>query len=77
MKPADRAWLAIMGGGGLYEVAAFIRQDWELLSSAFDRYRSAHPIVAHAVVIYLGLHLLRRIPPKLDPLGRLGEVLRR
>lgn len=76
MRPADRAWLAIMSGGAAYEVIAFLRRDWELLSAAFDRYRAARPILAHVGVIYLALHLLRRFPPRFDPLARLADALR-
>lgn len=76
MRPADRAWLAILGGGAVYEAVAFIRRDWELLSAAFDRYRAARPVVTHVGVIILALHLLRRIPARLDPLGRLTDALR-
>lgn len=75
MRPADKAWLAILGGGAVYEAVAFLRRDWELLSAAFDRYRSARPVLAHAGVIYLALHLLRRVPPRLDPLGRVTDWL--
>lgn len=77
MRPADRAWLTLAVGVTCYEVAAFLRHDWELLSSAFDRYRAARPVLAHVAVIYLALHLLRRIPPRFDPLGRFTGALRK
>lgn len=75
MRPADKAWLAILGGGAVYEAVAFIRRDWELLSAAFDRYRAARPVVTHVGVIYLALHLLRRFPPRFDLLGRVTDWL--
>ena len=75
MRPADKAWLAILGGGAVYEAVAFIRRDWELLSAAFDRYRAAFPLLVPAAVVYLGLHLLRAIPAQADPLGRLADGL--
>lgn len=74
MKPADRAWLAIGAGVLAYEgLASRRRHDWELLSEAADRYRSRHPVITHALVLYLAAHLLRRWPQRLDPLHRLAD----
>jgi hypothetical protein len=46
------------------------------LSEAADRHREKHPILTHLGVIYLAGHLLRRWPPRLDPLHRLAMALR-
>jgi hypothetical protein len=69
MRPADRAWLAIIAAVLAYEIAASRRRhDWELLSEACDRYRTRHPVVVRGVIVYLAAHLTRTIPARLDPL---------
>ena len=78
MKPADWAWLSIGAGVLAYEIHATRRRhDWELLSEACDRYRDRHPVVVYGVVGYLAAHLLRAVPPQLDPLHRLAGKLGR
>ncbi len=67
MRAGDYAWLAIIG----YEVVA---PRGQLLSEAMDRYRAAQPIVITCAVVYVGLHLLRRIPSRFDPLTRLAGL---
>lgn len=47
----------------------FIDWAWpedEMLSRAFDRFRTRHPFIAHYFVIATALHLLRLVPPPLD-----------
>ena len=86
MKPADRAWIGLAAAVTTYEVAAS-RRDWELLSEAMDRYRGegrlrddfdqAVRLAIDAAIIYLALHLRRRWPARLDPLGLLARLTRR
>lgn len=76
MRPADRAWATLAAAVLAYEITAGIRR-WELLSEAADRYRTARPVTTHATVLYLAGHLLRRWPPRLDPLHRLAGWLAR
>ena len=76
MRPADKAWLAVLVGVVTYEVAAGLRR-WELLSEAADRYRNRRPLVTHGVVLYLAGHLLRRWPQRVDPLHQLANRLSR
>jgi len=72
MKPADYAWIALAAAVLGYEIAAASRRDWELLSEAADRHRRSHPIATHLAVIYIGGHLLRRWPARIDPLHRMA-----
>lgn len=74
MKPADRAWLALLAAVVGYEAAAAV-QGWELLSEAADRYRRRRPVLTHVAVAYLGAHLLRRWPARIDPLHRIAVKL--
>lgn len=83
VRPADRAWIGLAAAVTCYEVAAS-RRDWELLSEAMDRYRGegrlrddfdqAVRLVIDAAIIYLALHLRRRWPARLDPLGLLARL---
>ena len=75
MKPADYAWAILAAAVLGYEITAATRRDWELLSEAADRYRRRRPILTHLTVAYLGAHLLRRWPARLDPLHRLALKL--
>ena len=76
MKPADRAWLALAAAITAYEVAA-ARRGWELLSQAVDRYRRDCPGAVDTSILYLAGHLLRRWPPRLDPLAALAKLVGR
>ncbi|UCZ58630.1 hypothetical protein LHJ73_17795 [Mycolicibacterium phocaicum] len=40
-----------------------------MLSETFDGFRTRHPVLAHLVVFVFAGHLLRLLPPMLDPLG--------
>lgn len=75
MKPADRAWIAAAITVTAYEITA-VKLRWELLSEAVDRYRRQHPVATDCAVAYLALHLLRRWPPRLDPLAGLANLFR-
>jgi hypothetical protein len=78
VKPADRAWLAIIAAVLAYEIAASRRHhDWEFLSEACDRHRDRHPVVVHGVIGYLAAHLTRIIPRRLDPIHRIADRLSR
>lgn len=77
MKPADRAWLALLVFVVAYEAAAAVQSDWELLSEAADRHRRKRPVLTHLAVVYMAGHLLRRWPARLDPLHVLAERLAR
>lgn len=76
MRPADRAWITIGVGVTVYELAASVRPDWELLSEAMDRYRSRHRGLVAVTVTYLAGHLLRIWPPQGDPLTVLTRAAR-
>lgn len=73
MKPADGAWLALLGAIVAYEVAA---PDNELLSEGWDRYLLRSPVTARVVPIVLALHLINALPRSIDPVSRLCDVLR-
>lgn len=74
MKPSDCAWIAL--GMGILAWEALCPPG-ELLSQAADRYRTTRPVVTHAVVGYIALHLLRQWPRQADPLHWLAEVLKK
>lgn len=76
MRPADRAWLGAAFAVTAYEVTA-VKLRWELLSEAVSRYRRSHPVVTDCAIGYLALHLLRRWPPRLDPLAGLANLFGR
>ena len=74
MKAADWAWLVLATAIVAYEAAS---PPGELLSEGIDRYRKHHPILTDAAIIYIAAHLLRRIPPRADPLHQLAVRLGR
>lgn len=83
MRPADRAWLTLFAGVTAYEITA-ARRGWELLSEAMDRYRGEDRvrddyseiirIIIDSAIEYLGLHLRRRWPRRVDPLAWLAKL---
>jgi hypothetical protein len=77
MRPADRAWLVLFAAVVMYEAAATVTDDWELLSEAADRHRQRRPILTHLTVVYVAGHLLRRWPRSLDPLHLVADRLAR
>ncbi|AYQ98523.1 hypothetical protein SEA_REPTAR3000_37 [Mycobacterium phage Reptar3000] len=73
MRPADRAWLALVAGVVAYEVFA---PRGELLSEGMDRYlagRWAWP--TRAAVVVTAAHLLNVLPDRIDPIHRLGALV--
>ena len=74
MRHGDAAWIALVVGITGYELAA--PKD-ELLSQAVDRYRRSHPWITTALIVYIAFHLLRVVPPRVDPLHRLATRLGR
>lgn len=74
MRHGDAAWITIAVGIAAYELAAPAD---ELLSQAVDRYRRRHPIIVAGVVLYLAAHLLRAIPPRIDPLHQVAVRTKR
>jgi hypothetical protein len=67
-RRADRGWLTIVEFVLGHNVVAAGRGD-EMLSEAFDRYLAKYPVLMHAVVVLVGLHLLNRLPRFADPLA--------
>lgn len=72
LRAGDWAWLGVAAVVAAYEIAASTRRDWELMSEACDRYRTRHPVVVSAAIVYLAAHLTRVMPDRLDPLHRMG-----
>jgi hypothetical protein len=72
LRAGDWAWLGVAAAVVAYEAAAASRRDWELMSEACDRYRTRHPVVVSAAIVYLAAHLTRTIPKTIDPLHRIG-----
>lgn len=54
----------MLGFAAIWETFA---PDDELLSHAADDSRARWPIATRAAIIFTALHLLRALPPKLDP----------
>lgn len=73
MRHADYAWTVLAAAVVAYELLAYAKPEVEYLSEAMDRYRQRHPIVTNTGIIYLALHLLRRLPSYADPLARMGR----
>lgn len=71
MRHGDYAWLTIAVGVLAYELAA---PPGQLLSEAVHRYMQRHPVLTQTVICYVALHLMRRIPPRIDPLHRLAQI---
>lgn len=46
----------------------------ELLSEGVDRGRVTHPIAVELLIMTTALHLLRRLPPKVDPYRWLDQI---
>lgn len=63
-SPADKAWLALVVGILVYEIAA---PAGELMSEGMDRYRARHPWLATSAIVITAAHLLRLMPARLDP----------
>lgn len=59
-----RAWQAIITVIVVHELTC---QDGELLSEETDRQRANHPVLIPAAITITALHLLRLLPPEVDP----------
>jgi hypothetical protein len=69
-------WAAIGGLVAVHNVAAAGRGT-PMLSETFDGFRRRHPVLAYLLVIVFAGHLLRVLPPMLDPLGAVMGTLAR
>lgn len=67
MRLADRAWLVLGFGVGVYEAYAAAHAPGELLSEGVDRYLQSHPRLTRIVIAALALHLANGVPDELDP----------
>jgi hypothetical protein len=74
MEHGDWAWCIIAAGITAYELKA---PSGQLLSQAVSKYRQHHPIITDVAIIYIAAHLLRRWPPRIDPLHLLGARMGR
>ena len=74
VRRGDKAWIGVGVGVLAYQLSA--PQD-ELMSEAMDRYLEAHPWITNAAVAAVALHLLNRLPLRLDPLHGFGLMARR
>ena len=73
-RPADIAWSSLAALIVAYEACS---PPGELLSEACDRYRQRHPIITNGIIVYIAAHLMRRWPPRIDPLHHLANRLGR
>lgn len=48
-----------------------------MLSETFDGFRTRHPVLAYLLVLVFAGHLLRILPPVIDPLGAIMGTLAR
>jgi len=72
MKYEDYGWLAVAVGVLVIDAHA---PRGRTLSHGFARYRRKRPAVVTSVVAYLLAHLYGVVPPRFDPLHRLGVTL--
>lgn len=73
---AGHAWAVLAVGVSAYEVCC---RPGELLSHGVDRARARHPladVAVHAAVLVTAAHLLRWLPPKVDPYTALHRLRR-
>lgn len=71
MRPADRAWLALVGG-----IAAWDKfcPHGEMLSDASARYTKNHPVLWVTSVVYIAGHLIHIWPKRYDVLSILATA---
>jgi hypothetical protein len=74
MRPGARAWVALWVGVAAWD--AFCPKD-ERLTDAAHRGMDDHPILTTGAIAITGLHLAKRLPPRLDPFRLLGVLLTR
>ena len=73
LRPSDKAWIALGIGVLAWDMVC---PDDEMLSEASRRYAKSHRIAARAVVASVALHLIDLLPPWVDPIHRIGRVVR-
>jgi hypothetical protein len=61
LQPADRAWLVIVGGAIVFEVASK-----DLLSESSLRFVHSHPILGRVLILGVAGHLGGVIPWRMD-----------
>lgn len=61
MKSGDVAWMAILAGVVVYELAAD-----DLLSEATERYVARHPVLTRAAIVAIAGHLACLMPTAVD-----------
>lgn len=71
---ANYAWAALAAGIIAYDVLA---PDGETLSEGVDRALERHPVATLATIGTVALHLANILPPAIDPLHRLGNLIRK
>jgi hypothetical protein len=75
LRAADKAWLVLAAGILAWDIVC---EDDEMLTEASRRYAKAHPVVAHAVVASVALHLTDLVRPRwADPIHIIGLGVRR
>lgn len=73
-QPAgDKAWQVLLGSAAVYEALA---PQNELLSESADRWIEKHPVIVPAVIGYTALHIMNRLPSKIDIFHQATRVLR-
>jgi hypothetical protein len=61
LQPADKAWLVIVGGAIVFELASS-----DLLSESSLRFVHAHPVLGRVAILGVAGHLGGMIPWRLD-----------
>jgi len=61
LQPADKAWLVIVGGAIVFELASS-----DLLSESSLRFVNAHPLLGRVVILGIAGHLGGVIPWRID-----------
>ena len=69
MEHGDVAWAGIALTVLVYE---FFAPPGQLLSERVDSYKTRHPILTNAAIVYLAAHLLRVWPRPVDPLHQMA-----
>jgi len=64
IRPADRAWAALVFGVLAYEVMA---KDGEMMSHSYDRWLQRRPVITWGATLLTVSHLLNLLPERLDP----------
>src|SRR5688572_22119396 len=73
MRPATRAWGALIGGVALYDLTC---PKGETLSEGVDRSLEASKLATTAAVGITALHLLNILPERIDPFSRFLKAIK-